>query len=347
MLGSVVSIKDIARECGVHPTTVSRALSGSHEVSEATRARILRVCEERGYRPNLLARGLILNRTNMIGLLIPDIANPYYAAVIKGITSELDDLGYGLMLCNTDRQSGHEMKYINLLIQTKVDGVLILPTHATVGTYQPLVERGVPFVFIDNYAPGVKASRVVSDNYSGALELVDHMIRQGYRRIGIILGRSHSTASNERFRGYRDALAQHDIAFDEALVTDTNATFEEAITATGVLHGHGADSIFAINDVMAMGAMKYCSQHGIDVPSQLGIAGYDNIEQSAMMRVPLTTVHQEMALIGRTAAELLVGHIGTPDAPVRHLVISPRLVVRSSCGEDGATSVGRGKNSPT
>jgi LacI family transcriptional regulator len=328
----LASIKDIAEACGVSPMTVSRAINNSKEISKPTRERILRTCDEMGYRPNAAARSLIYNKTNMIGLVIPDITNQFYSYVSKGVSAFLDKLDYGLILCNSDRNPQNEFKYMDFLTQKRVDGIILIPIQSAISSYKILVDS-VPFVQVDNYVEGLKASFIGNDNYNGGKNVVAHMIKQGYKRIGVILSHKESTASNDRLKGYIDVMNENGIEIDKSIILNSNATFQDGFSLAKELVHKKVDAIFAINDTLAMGVMKYCFSKGIKIPEAIGLAGYDDIEQGQMLPVPLTTVHQHKYNLGRTAAMILLEEINDPSLDKRKIILQPELVIRNSCGE--------------
>jgi len=328
----MIGIKDIARECKVSATTVSRALNNSKEISKKTREHILKTCEERGYIPNSSARNLILNKTNMIGLLIPDITNQYYAYVSKGVSSYLDEIGYGLVLCNSDRKKENENRYIDFLSQRRVDGIILIPVKPKAEDYKKII-KNVPLVMVDNYVNDLEISYVGNDNYAGARKIVSHMIRQGYRKIGMILGDEYSSASNERLNGYKDVLIENNIEIKNEILLYSSANFDDGFKLTEILIKQKVEAIFTINDTVAMGVMKYCHMNNIQIPKDIGIAGYDDIEQAAMLPVPLTTVHQRKFQLGKTAAKILIDEINNNQSAKQRIILQPELIIRKSCNE--------------
>jgi DNA-binding LacI/PurR family transcriptional regulator len=328
----MATIKDIARYCGVSAMTVSRALNNSSEISQATKEKVLKACQELGYKPNSAAKSLITKKTNMIGLVLPDIANQYYANISKGVSSYMESRGCGLILCNSDRKKLNETRYLNFLVEGRVDGIIILPVEPHKEDYENVV-REFQVVMADNYVEGLMVSFVGNDNYYGGTRIIEHMIKHGYKRIGVILGDKKSSASNERFRAYKDVLKAYDIQLDENIVINSNPTFEEGFRLAAYLIDKGVDSIFAINDTVAMGVAKYCYVNNIKIPEQLGVAGYDNIEQAAMMHIPLTTVDQNAGLLGKIAAETLMEQINKNIKVCKEVILKPELIVRKSCGE--------------
>lgn len=328
----MANIKDIAKYCGVSAMTVSRALNNSSEISDATKEKVLKACQELGYKPNSAAKSLITKKTNMIGLIIPDITNQYYSHISKGVGSYLEEQGYGLILCNSDRKKDNENRYIRFLTEGRVDGIIVLPVKPNKEDYEATAKE-VPMVMVDNIANGLEVSFVGNNNYNGGTKIIKHMVNQGYKKIGVILGDKRSTASNERFAAYKDVLESSGITFDESIIFHSSSTFEEGFKLAERLIAKGVDSIFAINDTVAMGVLKYCYLNDISVPENLGLAGYDNIEQSAMMPVPLTTVEQNKDVLGKLAAEALMEQIKDNSAKQKNIILEPQLIVRKSCGE--------------
>jgi LacI family transcriptional regulator len=326
------NIKDIAKYCGVSAMTVSRALNNSSEISTVTKEKILKACQELGYKPNYAAKSLITRKTKMIGLIIPDITNQYYANISKAISSFIESLGYGLVLCNSDRKKDNERNYLNFLTEGRVDGVIILPVKPEKEDYEDIIKQ-IPVVMVDNYAEGLDVNFVGNDNYYGATIVVGHLIKQGYKKIGVILGGEKSTASNERFKAYKDVLGKNNMQFDKDIVMYSNATFEEGFKLGEKLINKGVDSIFAINDTVALGVIKYCYLNGITIPGDLGITGYDNIEHGSLLPVPLTTVDQNTKLIGEKTVELLMNLISGNADKNKFITLEPKLIVRKSCGE--------------
>lgn len=329
----MVSIKDIAQECQVSLTTVSRALNNSPEISAKTREYILAVCAKRGYRPNSAARSLILKKTSMIGLIIPDITNQYYAYISKGVSAYLEKLGYGLILCNSDRKKANEIMYLHFLSENRVDGIILLPIKPKADQYSFLLEYGIPLVLVDNHVNDLPVSFIANDNYAGARKIVAHMLKQGYRRIGVILGDENSSASNSRMAAYIDILREQGLAIDQNLLVHSDARFEDGFNLAPKLMEQKVDAIFAINDVVALGVVKYCYLKGIHIPDDIGLAGYDDIEQGSMLPIPLTTVHQRKHTLGSKAAEILIHEINAPDSGKQKVILQPELVIRKSCGE--------------
>jgi LacI family transcriptional regulator len=328
----LANIKDVAKYCGVSAMTVSRALNNSSEISTATKEKVLKACKELGYKPNFAAKSLITKKTKMIGLIIPDITNQHYANISKEISSSIESFGYSVVLCNSDRKKNNEKGYLDFLTEGRVDGIIMLPVRPQKEDYEKVIKQ-MPIVMVDNYAEGLDVNFVGSDNYMGGTMLAEHLIIQGYKKIGAILGGEKSTASNERFRAYKDVLRNNNIELDMDIVMYSNATFEEGFRLGEKLINKGIDSIFAINDTVALGVIKYCYLNGITIPKELGITGYDNIEHSSLLPIPLTTVDQNVKSVGEKTVELLMNLINGNDVKSKFIVLDPKLIVRKSCGE--------------
>ncbi len=329
----MITLKDVARECNVHPTTVSKALHNSPEIPAKTRKLILKTCESLGYRPNLIARSLITKRTFIIGLLIPDIDNQYYSEVSKGISNYLEKKNYGLLFCNSERNKEKELRNIEFLIQANVDGVIVLPTETLKSDFNAFLSSKTPFILVDNYVQDLDISYVGNDNFNGSMQMVRHIAKLGYRRIGYILSDEFSTASNERLEGYLKVHQEYGMEVDRSLLIHSKATFDDGYRYAKELIEKKVDCIYSINDTVALGVFKYCFENGIKIPEQVGLCGYDDIPLSAMLPVPLTTVRQNKYSLGQKAAEILINEIEDRTAIKQRVILKPELIIRKSCGE--------------
>ncbi len=328
----MISIKDIAQELQVTPSTVSRALNGKKGVSAQLAARIVKKCQEMGYKRNAVAQSLITNKTHTIGVLIPDITSRYYSFVVKGVHAYLEAQGYSMMLCNANRHAATERHYLELLQTRRVDGILLISMTAKPEELLQLSASGMPIVQIDNLVTP-QLSAVVNDNYRGATQLFEHMVSLGCRHIACMLGREDNQTTIDRLRGLRDVMARHQLPLDEKALIYIDSTPEEAYRRTPELLATRPDAIFGINDMVTVGIMRYCLEHHIKVPEQLRLVGYDDIDIAALMYVPLTTVHQFKFTLGKTAAKLLLDEIADPTQPHQTITLMPSLKVRLSCGE--------------
>ncbi len=328
----MISIKDIANELNVTPSTVSRALNGKKGVSKKMAQDIMKKCEEMGYKRNAVAQSLITNRTHTIGVIIPDITSRYYSFVVKGVNTYLEEQGYSVMLCNANRSAQTEYNYLELLQTRRVDGILIISLTASAEELLAVSNAGMPIVQIDN-AVTPELSAVVNDNYRGSYLLFEHMVKLGCRNIACMMGRRENLTTRDRLRGYYDVMARHNIKVNEDAIIFIDSTAEEAYRLTPRLLEQKPDAIFGINDMVALGVLRWCLEHNIKIPEQLRLAGYDDIDIASMMYVPLTTVHQLKVTLGRVAAKLLLEEIENPENPHQTVTLMPTLKARISCGE--------------
>jgi LacI family transcriptional regulator len=333
-----ITIKDIARMANVSHTTVSRALKDSPQISVKTKRRIKEIAQNLNYTSNALARGLVLKRSYSLGLVIPDIINPYYAQISKAVEHIAYSADYSLIICNTDRNIEKEKRYLRFLQEKKVDGLIMVTVSAArPEPFQDLIRAGIALVLIDNLVPGVNTDFVSNDNFYGAATLVSHLVQLGYKKIAHFSGPRDSFASQERLKAYLHVLKEQNLTIDQNLIIPTNATFDEGQKAAAkvIRLSELPEAVFAVNDSVAIGALRYFAQQGISVPKDLALAGYDDIDMAAMLPVPLTTVRQQPFEVGRIAAKALLERISTLDAmsDFKKIILKPQLIIRESCGE--------------
>ncbi len=329
----MITIKDIANKCGVNPSTVSRALNNQKGVSDELKKKIFSVAESMSYFKNN-DRNQSFAPKDMIGLILPDITNPYYAFIAKGVSSFFKEKNYSIMLCNTDRDANTEKDYIKMLCAYKVKGVIFLSVTAKEDDLNPFLDAGIKVVCLDNPI-SKKVSCVANDNYSGTCDLIKHMISDevGTKRLALLMAAPNVFTTKERMRACIDVLEEagkKDVFVD---VKHIMPTYDEAYKAVPDLLRNKPDTIFAINDTVALGVIGYCHDHGIKVPQDLKVAGYDDIAAAAIMWPPLTTVHQRKISLGSQAANLLYQHIVDPEMRTKKIELFPKLIKRASLGE--------------
>jgi LacI family transcriptional regulator len=325
---------DIARDLGVSLMTVSKALRSHSDISEGTRTRVLKRAQELDYRPNWIARSLVTKRTYVVGLVIPDIMNSFFAEVAKGIARKFEPLGYQIFISSSEENGALEERQIEMLLARAVDGLIVATAQPSargslIGT---LADRGVRYVLIDRMPSGLDANFVgVKDEEIGAMATT-HLIEQGCRRIAHLRGPAIPLGAG-RLRGFNRALVKHGLkARPEYIVSGqhNDVCGYEAMRQLLKLNPP-PDGVFCYNDPVAAGAVKAVLEAGLDVPKDIAIIGAGNVHYSDLLRVPLSTIDQSSSVIGETAAELLAGCIEakTPNAPKR-ILIPPKLVVRES-----------------
>ncbi len=328
------TIRKVAQAAGVSPTTVSHVINQTRFVSETVRARVLSAIEDLGYQPNILARSLRRGETRTIGLVLPDSANPFFAKIGRGIEASAFDLGYSVVLCNSEGTLRREQHYTDVLTKKQVDGIVFVAAGDHANSLSVLLDRGVPFVLIDRDLPQVNADAVLSDNHQGGHLATRHLLALGHRRIACIAGPSNVTPSADRVTGYRQALTEAALPIEEGLTFQGDFHPESGRAAALKLLGqpNPPTAIFACNDLMAIGVIRAAAELARRIPEDLALVGFDDIELATFTEPPLTTVRQPTTEMGRRAVQLLIDRIGRRELPSRREIFPTTLIIRSSCG---------------
>ncbi|WP_336683646.1 LacI family DNA-binding transcriptional regulator [Stenotrophomonas maltophilia] len=321
-----ISINDVARVAGVSKSTVSRVLGGG-PVSEAVRGRVEAAIRQTGYHPNLQARRLRARHTGIIGLIVADIRNPFFTALIRAVEEVAYREGLRVTLCNTDEDPEREALYLQLMHEERISGLIFAPTRTTVGRLERLT-LDYPTVLVDRAAPGGSIDSVVLDNPAAMAGLVEHLVARGYRRIGGLFG-STSTTAAERRDGYLAAMRTHGLQPD---YREVEPTPEAAIaTVDQWLAGPSRpEALVASNSLLLMGALKAARSAGLAIPDALALAGFDNERWTELVEPGITVIEQPVEEMGRAAMSLLLERLRAPELPVRRLVMTGRCVVRGS-----------------
>jgi len=325
---------DVARLAGVSAATVSYVINnGPRNVSEETRAKVLKAIEELGYRPNALARNLRRQATTTIAVVVPDTNNPSFPAVARGVERAAFERGFTVFLCHTDNEMDRELQYVDLLGREQVAGVIWVPVHDQYLPLEKLAEWGIPTVVVDRVLPDLeKIVSVVSDNFRGGYMATEHLIGLGHRRIAYVDAPLQISPSVERLQGYRAAFAEHEMACEEQLIVASSDFGMKGgrNTALGVLQLHPRPTaIFCYCDIVAIGVLRAASELGIRVPEELSVIGFDDIPQSAFSSPTLTTITNPMIDLGKRATDLLLDMIEKKEVP-RKTVLDVCLMIRES-----------------
>jgi LacI family transcriptional regulator len=341
-----VGIADIARDSGFSINTVSRALNNMPGVSPQTRARVLAVAERLRYTPSRVARSLLSHKaTRTLGLVVTDCTNPFYAGLIRAVEDTAFNRDYNVILCNSGESHQREIGAIRMLLENRVAGMLITPVQESSEQIMDLVEREVPFVLVARRFEDVDACYVTSDNVGGAYDAASLLVSLGHRRIGHLTGRQGISSVAERLLGYKRALTEHGLNFDDTLVArderDLMGGYRSALRLLAL--EPRATAIFAYNDLQAFGALRAARERRLRVPEELAIVGFDTIELSTVCDVPLTTVSQPVHELGRLSVEMLLRMMDDPRSiQERQVVLPTELVLRASSGSRIAETVGSG-----
>jgi len=333
-LSELVTIKDISREAGVSTASVSKVLNGDYRnVSEETKNKILRIAKELKYRPNRLARGLVNNRTNIIGLIVSDITNPYFAELAKGIENRADEAGYNLILCNTDENEAKERSYINMTLEYNLDGVIITGSEKSTSTssMEELQNYSIPYVSIDR-EQGDSDYRVYVGNLEGSYIATEHIIKNGHTKIAFIGGKGTHGSRNLRLEGYLKALTEYGIEPDYSRIKIGNYHMETGYQYVQQLLENGSEftAVVCGNDLIAFGALNAIKDYGLKCPEDISIIGYDDIYLTQLTDPKLTTIKQPSLEIANYAMEVLLKLMKNIPVEEKVKCFVPYLVERGS-----------------
>lgn len=314
--------------------TVSRALNGKPDVSEETRERVLAVAKRLGYRPNRLAQGLRGKKVGTIGVVVADLANPFFVEVVKGIEEEAYRHGFTIMVTNTNEDPAKEQEVLSTLVEHQVAGLIITPSQKDDGFIQFLKARDVPFVLVARRFEHVTCHAVLNDDFTGAFAAVSYLVELGHRDILFINGPHYNWSAMQRLSGYHQALERGGLPYRPELVRSCEVTAEAAAAAMkDYLAAHPApDAVFAFSDYMAIGVVRALREQGLRVPEDVSVMGYDGIEIGASLDPPLSTVEIAKHRIGVASTQVLIELIENPAArsEPRQLVLPPRVLKRES-----------------
>jgi LacI family transcriptional regulator len=335
----VVTIKDVAREAGVSLGTASQALRKSPAVREATRQRVLAVAKRLRYHPSALARGLVTRRTHTVGLLISDIANPFFIRAVRAVEDAAQENGYNVILCNTDEDPAKETQYLRVLLEKRVDGIILATTAGSLPAVREVRWRRVPLVLFDRELSQMAADTVKVDSVLGGRLATEHLLRLGHRRIAIIHGPLVRSTGAERLEGYLLALRSANLPPDPVLIREGNFKQDSGRELAGQLLDLAPPptALFCTNNLMTVGALQTVQERGVRIPADLSLVGYDDMEWWTLTDPPLTTVGQPVYELGRAAMRLLLAQIERRRRPQR-VVLKPELLTRASCGPPPPTT---------
>lgn len=330
-----IRLKDIARELDVSVMTVSKALRGKSDISEATRQRVLKRMRELDYRPNLTARSLATGQSFIVGLIVPDLLNPFFTEFAKSLGGALRRQSYGLILSSSEENAAIEQSEIRTMLARGVDALLLASCQQNAKGLDILRSQRKPFVLIDRPLPQLRASFVGTDDVAGGTLATEHLIQLGRKRLAYI-GSPDLSPAGDRFRGFRIAMRNHHLELRKEFVlpgagnkkTNDQAGFD--MMRTLLKQRPRPDGVFCHNDVIAIGAMKATLDAGLSIPGEIAFVGFDNVRYSQYLQIPLSSVDQSTAKLGEAAAQLVLDLVTKRTEGPRDIVLSPTLVVRQS-----------------
>jgi LacI family transcriptional regulator len=338
----MATLKDIAAHAGVSPSTVSRFLNGQITVRDDTRERIEKAVKELGYKANYLARSLVLKETQTIGVVIPDILNPYFSSIARGLEDEAQKNGWSMILCNSDNKVDKELDYLQLLEYKYVDGIILVSTCQRAEQLESFVNRGVNLVLLGRRIQGLGVDMVVVDNVGGAYMAVQHLIGLGHTRIAAISACQTIPTSWERLEGYRQALTEAGHLVDEELVINQGEfQYEDGYSAMEqLLSRHIPSAVFAANDLMAIGAINTIQEHGGTVPDDIAVVGFDGLDVGTWIRPRLTTIAVSPYRLGEMSFRILMNRLSADEELGPQVEkLETQLVIRESCGANRAPRI--------
>jgi LacI family transcriptional regulator len=325
-------MSDVAQEAGVSLMTVSRVVNNKDEISIATRQRVLEVIERLGYRPSAIARGLATQRTRTLGLVVPDVSNPFFSELARGVEHVAYAEGYNVFLCNTEEDKQRELAVLESLEEKRVDGLVLCSSRLDDSDLQAAVSRHASTVLVNRRLGGGAVRSVLADDEAGGHLATNHLIASGHTAIGYLAGPAASHSGQQRAKGYRAALDAANLPARAEWQRHCAPVAEGGLrVARDLLSGSPElTALFCYNDLVAVGALQACAALGQHVPRDVAVVGHDDIPLAALVTPPLTTCRVPRHELGRRAVRLLLSQLGGQAEQGEELVLQPELVVRAS-----------------
>jgi LacI family transcriptional regulator len=330
-----ITIKDVAKYAGVSQATVSRVLNNHAYVAEDVRTRVQAAMDKLEYHPSRTARRLRANSSDVLGLIIPDIQNPLFQALVRGVEDAAYAQQMNVVLCNTDDNPDKQKVYLRIMQAEHAAGLIVVPTHPGDGSVlEPLRAAGIPVILLDREVNHFEADTVKVDNVRGAYLAMQHLIQLGYERIAIIAGTQYLTPGHERLKGCYDALNEMGFHVDESHIKMGNFKIESGYDlAYDLMQApNPPNAIFVSNNLMTLGVLRALHEIGIRIPEEVALVGFDDMPWAGDLNPALTTVAQPGYELGQQAVQLLLKRLERPEAPFFKIILQPRLIIRQSCG---------------
>lgn len=334
MKSNQITIKDIARELGISPSTVSRALKDHPDISQETKRLVNELAAKYNYKPNIIALSLRSQRSNVIGVVIPELVHFFFSSVISGIEEVANSHGYSVMISQSGEDFNREVATCDVFLNSIIDGLIVSVSKETndYSHFKRFEDEGIPIVFFDRIIEEIHSDRVIIDDFDGAYQATEHLIIQGRRKIVHFSGPQNRLIGQNRLNGYLKAMRDNGVVIDEKLIIHCD-TFQSALVETQKLIDSGVkfDSIFTVNDFTAAGVIKILTRNGIKIPQDVSVVGFGDDQTSMMVEPTLTTVSQPGYEMGKKAMEQLIRRITQTkqDPPVTE-ILKTQLIVRES-----------------
>jgi len=329
-----ITIKDIAKELGISPSTVSKALKGHRDISISTKKSVRKLAEEWNYKPNQIALSLKSGSSKTIGVIVPEIVHYFFSTVISGIEDLAYDSGYHVMFCQSSELYAREVKAVETLLLSGVDGILISMSKMTekFDHFRKIKDNNIPLVFFDRICEDIDTDRVIIDDETAAYQAVNHLISKGYKNIMHLSGPSTLLIGKNRKDGYLRALKEHNMSADDNNILWCDTREDASSLVPSVLNRKvKPDAFFCVNDLTAVSAMKIIQKMGYRIPEEIAVVGFTNDLISEFTNPTLTTVEQHGYLIGKEAVRLLIDRIEKNiELPFQTKIIKSELIVKGS-----------------
>ncbi|MDF1559831.1 MAG: LacI family DNA-binding transcriptional regulator [Bacteroidales bacterium] len=328
-----ITIKDIARELGISPSTVSRALKDHPDISQATRDAVNELADRWNYRPNPIALSLKSGSSKTIGVIIPDVVHYFFSTVISGIEDVLYKRDYNMILCQSNELMEQEVKNIRTLLSSRVDGIMASVTKTTreFGHYRSIIDKNIPLVFFDRAVEDLDADSVVIDDETGAYKAVNHLLRMGKKRIIHLSGPPQLAIARNRRNGFLKAMKEYRLTpSDDDIVKCDDIETAEVIIPELLKRSPLPEAFFAVNDLTAAQTLMIIKRHGLRIPEDIAVVGFTNSQIATLTDPGLTSVDQKGYEMGQIAATMLLERIENPRRPMQNRVITSELVIRGS-----------------
>lgn len=328
----MITLKEIGKLAGVSSATVSKVINGKDEnISEPTRVRVLEIVEREGYVPNGIAKSLKMRKTKTIGIIVPDVMNLFFSELARSIEDEAEKKGYSVILCNSDNKKKKEEKYIAILQEKMVDGIIFTASENSSYDFKNL--RNIPIVLLDrdiNKEIGENIGKIIVNNIDGGYIATEHLIHNACKDIAIITSDNKNKPSAERIQGYKDALEDNDFKVDERKIFLENYSIETGYKGVNqILRNTKVDGIFCGNDLIAIGAINALREMNISVPGDVKIVGFDDIQISKYIDPPLTTIKQPISKMGEEAVKMLISIIKKEEIE-KSKILNTEIIIRES-----------------
>ena len=327
------SLKDIAKITGVSPTTVSRVLNGkakAYRISLPTNELVVQTAAEIGYIPNQTARGLRIKKSNTIGLILPNITNPFFSRIASAIESAARSMGFSIILSDSQHDQSLEIESIRTLMSRNVDGLIVLPMGQDSKYLKLVIDSGIPLVIADRYFSDLNCPQVISDNYQGAFNATEHLVDNNHRYIACIQGRQNTSVNNERLKGYSDAMKKHQLKINSSFIVGDDFGAQNGYVSMKILQSvhPRPTAIFAFSNLIALGAVKAMRENNMSFPNNISMIAFDN-DQPLLeyLATPISTVAQQTDEIGQIAFKLLMTLINQNEEQSEVFDKEPNIVI--------------------